>query len=313
MISEDGKGVRMNEVLEVKNSEKLSNSIVIKVFGRELASHIVAWEIRRQWIQYGQFHFTTLGRGWFLCSFQSEETMEAVLSGGPWFINGHIVGMERWSTEFSANSMKGLTSPIWVRMPNLPLQCWDEDNIARIASRIGIPLMMDGNLFQWGRREFARSLVNNKEGRKPIQKSIAVKSSKIIFVKKMGNEKVTMEEGNDGADDRFITPTKDPVLSNEDHLEEGELIPDKDQPIIEKSNQVEEDRDSFSKDNKEGPTSKSPVSSYSKLSNSGNKFDILSSVPENLVNEDLLVSVKEKKYAEKFSDGSNKRLTKVEN
>ncbi|KAI0488502.1 hypothetical protein KFK09_028336 [Dendrobium nobile] len=360
MISEDGKAVKMNEALEIKNSEKLSNSIVIKVFGRELASHLVAWEIRRQWKHYGQFHFTTLGKGWFLCSFKSEEMMEAVLSGGPWFINGHIVGMERWSTEFSANSMKGLTSPIWVRMPNLPLQCWDEDNIARIASKIGIPLMMDGNLFQWGRREFARIcvanlcfecgvirhlknvcgnisnkacidklgasfssdvdsrskehiaadkptygpwiLVNNKKGRKPIHKSIAVKSSKAMFVKKVGNEKVTMEEGNEGADGRFITPIEDPVLSNEDHLEEGELIQDKEQPIIEKSNQVEEGRDCFSKDN-EGPMCKSPISFCSKLSNSGNKFDILSSVPENLVNEDLLLSAKDKEITVKSGDG----------
>ncbi|KAI0524620.1 hypothetical protein KFK09_003997 [Dendrobium nobile] len=29
-------------------------------------------------------------------------------------------------------------------MPHLPLQCWDEVNVAHIASSIGKPLMMDG-------------------------------------------------------------------------------------------------------------------------------------------------------------------------
>ncbi|KAI0531042.1 hypothetical protein KFK09_000591 [Dendrobium nobile] len=88
--------------------------------------------------------------------------VEAVLLGGPWFVNGHIVGMEKWTPEFSPLSMKGLTSPIWIRMPHLPLHCWDEMNIERIASMIGKSLMLDGNLFQWGRREFARVCVRVK-------------------------------------------------------------------------------------------------------------------------------------------------------
>ncbi|KAI0529344.1 hypothetical protein KFK09_001891 [Dendrobium nobile] len=115
--------------------------------------------------------------------------MEAALSGGPWFINGHIVGMEKWSTNFSALSMKGLTSPIWVRMPNLPLHCWDEVNIARIASRIGIPLMMDGNLFQWGRREFARVCVWVKLDQ-PLPLGIWVDSISGRFFQEVEYEKV---------------------------------------------------------------------------------------------------------------------------
>ncbi|PKU79576.1 hypothetical protein MA16_Dca000922 [Dendrobium catenatum] len=88
--------------------------------------------------------------------------MEAVLSGGPWFVNGHIIGMEKWTPKFSPLSLKGLTSRIWVRMLHLPLHCWDEKNISRMASMIGKPLMMDGNMFQWERREFARVSVRIK-------------------------------------------------------------------------------------------------------------------------------------------------------
>ncbi|KAI0488576.1 hypothetical protein KFK09_028414 [Dendrobium nobile] len=107
VFAEDGKTVKLVEDKEVANSQKLRNSLIIK------------------------------GRGWFLCSFESTEMMEGVLSGGPWFVNGSIVGMEKWSLEFSTLSLKGLTSPIWIRMPHLPLQCWDEVNVARIASSIG--------------------------------------------------------------------------------------------------------------------------------------------------------------------------------
>ncbi|XP_028553465.1 uncharacterized protein LOC114580364 [Dendrobium catenatum] len=144
VFSEDGKSMKLIEEMEVSNSHKLRNSLVIKVFGKEVPTHVVAWEIRRQWKLFGNFHFTTLGKGWFLCSFESNEMMDGVLLGGPWFVNGYIVGMEKWSLQFSTLSLKGLTSPIWIRMPHLPLHCWDEVNVARIASSIGKPLTMDG-------------------------------------------------------------------------------------------------------------------------------------------------------------------------
>ncbi|KAI0502693.1 hypothetical protein KFK09_017650 [Dendrobium nobile] len=88
-----------------------------------------------------------------------KDTMENVITGGPWFVNGHIIGMDRWSLDCSPSSLKGLSSPVWVRLPNLPLFGWDEVNVARIASLIGIPLLIDGNMFQWSKREFGRVCV----------------------------------------------------------------------------------------------------------------------------------------------------------
>ncbi|KAL0904408.1 hypothetical protein M5K25_026512 [Dendrobium thyrsiflorum] len=118
-----------------------------------------AMELRRLWLNFGKFHFTSLGLGRVLCSFFSKEAMENILSGGPWFVNGHIAGVDKWSSNFSPTTLKGLTSPVWVRLSNLPLYCWDEVNVSRIASLIGTPLLIDGNMFQWGRKEFARVCV----------------------------------------------------------------------------------------------------------------------------------------------------------
>ncbi|KAI0522455.1 hypothetical protein KFK09_004834 [Dendrobium nobile] len=67
--------------------------------------------------------------------------------------------MDRCSATFSPSSFKGLMAPIWIRMPNLPLHCWDEVNVCRIASKVGTPYLIDGNMFQWSRREFARVCV----------------------------------------------------------------------------------------------------------------------------------------------------------
>ncbi|KAI0496455.1 hypothetical protein KFK09_022772 [Dendrobium nobile] len=127
--------------------------------------------------------------GWSLCSFKSIEAMEGVLTGGPWFVNEHIIDMEHWTPAFSSSSVKGLTSPIWIRMPHLPLQCWDENNIARIASRAGTPLMLGGNMLHWGRREFARACVRIKHDQQ-LPVGVWVESMGGRFFQKLEYERI---------------------------------------------------------------------------------------------------------------------------
>ncbi|KAI0497212.1 hypothetical protein KFK09_020434 [Dendrobium nobile] len=100
-----------------------------------------------------------LGHDCFLCVFGSIEARNAVLCGGPWFIGGNIIGLDRWMPHFSPELMEGLSSLVWIQLPNLPLQYWDDCNNARIASKIGVPLWIDAQTGNWGRREYARVCV----------------------------------------------------------------------------------------------------------------------------------------------------------
>ncbi|KAL0912572.1 hypothetical protein M5K25_018554 [Dendrobium thyrsiflorum] len=120
VMTDDGLAIKLHAQNEMVNTKRLRNALVVKVFGYNIPFHLISSELRKQWKQYGQFHISILGLGWIICSFQSAESVESILSGGPW-----------------------------------------------IASKVGLPLMIDGNTFQWGRREFARdSLV--QEVLKPI-------------------------------------------------------------------------------------------------------------------------------------------------
>ncbi|KAI0524631.1 hypothetical protein KFK09_004008 [Dendrobium nobile] len=116
--------------------------------------------------------------------------MEGILMGGPWFVNGDIIGMERWTAEFSTLSLKGLTSPIWIILPHLPLQCWDEVNMARLATMVGRPLMLDGNLFQWGKREFARVCIMVKLDQS-LPTGVWVDSISGIFFQRVEYERIS--------------------------------------------------------------------------------------------------------------------------
>ncbi|XP_020675165.1 uncharacterized protein LOC110094304 [Dendrobium catenatum] len=77
-----------------------------------------------------------MGSDCFLCWFVNMEARDNVLIGGPWYVAGQIIGVER--------------------LPNLPLEYWDEANLARLARGIGEPLLMDEQTKLWNRCAFAR-------------------------------------------------------------------------------------------------------------------------------------------------------------
>lgn len=62
-------------------------------------------------------------------------------------------------TGLSANSKRRLSSPVWIRLPNLPLEYWDEANLARLAARVGQPLFMDEQTKLWNSCAFAHICV----------------------------------------------------------------------------------------------------------------------------------------------------------
>ncbi|KAL0922998.1 hypothetical protein M5K25_007039 [Dendrobium thyrsiflorum] len=62
--------------------------------------------------------------------------------------------------------MVGLSSPMSIRLPHLPLLYWDNTNLARVASFFGKPLWVDAQTNSWGRNAFARVCVRMDRGAK---------------------------------------------------------------------------------------------------------------------------------------------------
>ncbi|KAI0524557.1 hypothetical protein KFK09_003931 [Dendrobium nobile] len=134
---------------------------------------------------------TSIGMNWILCSFKTNDAVEEILNRGPWYISGFIFGMDRWCPEFDPNSFKGISAPVWIRLPNLPLYCWDEDNLARIASCFGTPMYFYSNTFRWGKREFSRICVRI-ELEKKLLIGVWVEGSAGRFFQRVEYEKIDL-------------------------------------------------------------------------------------------------------------------------
>ncbi|XP_020678930.1 uncharacterized protein LOC110097053 [Dendrobium catenatum] len=149
----------LHDEKEMENARRLEKVIVVKVFGNYIPFQLVSAELRMQWSRFVNFHITGLGLGWMLYSIEDANALENILIGGLWLVRGQVMGLDKWSTSFSPTSLKGISAPLWIRLPNLPLQCWDEVNICRFASLVGKPYLLEGNMLQWSRREFVRVCV----------------------------------------------------------------------------------------------------------------------------------------------------------
>lgn len=90
-IFEDGNIVKLHIQNEMENSNKLSNSLVIKIFGGEAHLPMFNSKLKRKWSQFRKFHLKMLSMGWVLCSFFEHEHLKAILSNDPLFIKGQII------------------------------------------------------------------------------------------------------------------------------------------------------------------------------------------------------------------------------
>lgn len=66
-----------------------------------------------------------------------------MLSSGPHAFFGRPMIIKPWSASFNFQDEILRVIPLWVRLPNLPLNCWGPDSLSRIGSLIGVPLYAD--------------------------------------------------------------------------------------------------------------------------------------------------------------------------
>ncbi|KAL0925197.1 hypothetical protein M5K25_003512 [Dendrobium thyrsiflorum] len=138
------------------NRARLDRALVAHRLGRRISFPYLLSKLRRKWFQFGEFQVVSTGSRSFLCIFPSIMARDAVLQGGPLSVSGSLIGLDRWTPEYSPSSLQGLHSAVWVRLPQLPLLYWDLTNLSRIASILGELLWMDEHPTTWCRSSFAR-------------------------------------------------------------------------------------------------------------------------------------------------------------
>lgn len=82
-------------------------------------------------------------QGYFILIFKSINDRDMMLMKGPYTIHNVPMILREWSSDFNFKRDSLCTLPIWVKLPQLPLQPWGAKNLGMIGSMIGKPLFTD--------------------------------------------------------------------------------------------------------------------------------------------------------------------------
>jgi len=136
-------------------------TLVGKVLGHKFTRKTVAEWAEEKWkplVGYAPV-VVMLTRGWFAFRFKKEEELRRVLNMN-WQLKNAPVLLKLWHPLFDASRERVDVSPVWVRMPALPLHYWDPYHFRKIGDILGTFLEADMSFLETLEQRVARILVN---------------------------------------------------------------------------------------------------------------------------------------------------------
>ncbi|CAA7024104.1 unnamed protein product [Microthlaspi erraticum] len=130
------------DVLEAMNG-LWKQCMIVKVLGRSVPIAVLSRKLRELWKPSGSMTVLDLPRGFFMVRFGVEEEYMAALTGGPWKAFGSYLLVQAWSPEFDPLRNEIVTTPVWIRLTNLPVNFYHRSILMGIAKGLGKPLRVD--------------------------------------------------------------------------------------------------------------------------------------------------------------------------
>jgi hypothetical protein len=78
-----------------------------------------------------------VGRGFFIFEFISQEDRDLIFRNGSYFMGTQGLYLNRWTPSFDPMVEVPKDVPVWVRLPNLPIHCWNPTSLQAIGNGLG--------------------------------------------------------------------------------------------------------------------------------------------------------------------------------
>ena len=133
----------------------LHQALIIKSFGRKVGYSFLVSKIRSMWNPIGGMDCIDLGFDYFLIKFELSEDVDNILKGGPWFIGQHFLAIRQWELEFKASSTTFFSITMWIRLPELSIEFYEQNAFLKIGRAIRPILHIDAYIANGVRGRFA--------------------------------------------------------------------------------------------------------------------------------------------------------------
>ena len=132
-----------------------SKALIVKVFGRSVGYNYLTFKLNDLWKLVARMDCVDLSKDFFLIKFSDEADYDKVLRGGPWFVGEHFLAMRQWEPCFKASEASFNSVAVWVRLPKLPIEFYDNSVLLEIGKAIGPMLRIDSYTASGARGSYA--------------------------------------------------------------------------------------------------------------------------------------------------------------
>src|ERR1044072_7926494 len=133
--------------------------LVVKLLGKNIGFGALSAKLRALWKLAGGYELRDINYGYFLVKFDPAEDKEKVMTGAPWVIFYHYLSVKPWTPDFVAADSKISTTLVWIRIPGLGFQFYDESILCTLATSVGNPIRVDMNTVDMQRGNYSRICV----------------------------------------------------------------------------------------------------------------------------------------------------------
>ncbi|KAI8543050.1 hypothetical protein RHMOL_Rhmol08G0188600 [Rhododendron molle] len=185
--SDDDEEMEFDEMYQTKSKIKITFSneclkrsraywkgcLIIKLLGKIIGFKSLMDRVHHLRNLEGTMVPVDVGIGYYIIRFETKSDYHRVNTGGPWIIQDHYLTVKKWHSNFIADMATAIKTAVWVRVPLLPTEFFEEDNIKEIDEKLGKYLKLDTKTYDSKRGSYARICVE-MDLIQPLPPSIAV-------------------------------------------------------------------------------------------------------------------------------------------
>ncbi|XP_031124199.1 uncharacterized protein LOC116026910 [Ipomoea triloba] len=134
-------------------------SLIIHVLGQSVGYSYLLRRLQVLWKPEEQMELIALAHDYFLVKFDSQRDLDFARFEGPWIIMGHYLVVQEWTPNFDPTENKTEKLTVWLWLPAIPIEYFDEDFLKKIGKQIGRPIKIDDTTSLVSKGKFARVCV----------------------------------------------------------------------------------------------------------------------------------------------------------
>lgn len=151
--------IKVSDEEMLKWSEQWQKTLIVNVLGKKVNYRALEFKLNRDWARDGKIKIIDMPRGFYAVQFEKDSDYEHALFQGPWMIADHYILVQTWRRNFLRSARVAQKVAVWVRVPELPLELYNDIFLKRLGASLGTMLKIDRLTSVHSRGQFARLCV----------------------------------------------------------------------------------------------------------------------------------------------------------